>query len=158
LSLCEGFSGLLEDSANDEEFILRARAFGLTFRKGEKSLAVTNFAVSEDLHALGFVLLGLLLVSLAELPNAKAPMPATDEDTLQKLLSEIFAQDFQAFREYVEADDVWTNLVELLDEKDGAGWSVLETLFTAREKTAKIKNSSNVITARGLLSNQFFRD
>ena len=112
--------------------------------------------MSEDLHALGFVFLGLLLVSLAELPTSTTPMPATDEDTLQKLLTEIFSQDFEAFRDYVEAEDIWRNLVELLDEKDGSGWTVLEILFTARERVAKNKDSSNIITARGLLSNPFF--
>jgi hypothetical protein len=114
--------------------------------------------MSEDLHALGFVFLGLLLVYLADLPNADTPMPATDEDTLQKLLSEIFSQDFEQFRDYIEAEDIWSKLVELLDEKDGAGWKVLETLFTAREKTAENKDSLNVVTARGLLANPFFRN
>ncbi|KAG7362906.1 hypothetical protein IV203_026266 [Nitzschia inconspicua] len=154
-----GFSGLLDESCQDEDFLMRARAFGLSFRKSDTaSLVATNFAMSEDLHALGFVFLGLLLVTLADLPTANTPMPATDEDTLQKLLSEIFANDFSAFREYVEAEDIWTKLVALLDEKDGAGWTVLETLFTAREKTAENKNSLNIITARGLLSNPFFKD
>jgi serine/threonine protein kinase len=152
-----GFSGLLEDSCKDKEFLMRARAFGLSFSQGDtSSLAATNFAMSEDLHALGFVFLGLLLVTLAELPTANTPMPATDEDTLQKLLSEIFANDFQAFRDYVEAEDIWTKLVELLDEKEGAGWTILEALFTAREKSVENKNSLSIITARGLLSNPFF--
>jgi len=152
-----GFAGLLEDSANDQEFISRARSFGLSFRKGDTSLVATNFAMAEDLHALGFVFLGLILVSLSDMPNAGTPMPATDEDTIQKLLSEIFNQDFKAFREYVEAEDVWSRLVELLDEQDGAGWVVLETLFKARETTAENQNSLKVVTARGLLSNRFFR-
>jgi serine/threonine protein kinase len=152
-----GFSGLLEESAYDDEFIARARSFGFSFRKGSTSLAVTNFAMAEDLHALGFVFLGLLLSSLAELPSPKTPMPATDEDTLQRLLGEIFEKDISQFREYVEAEEVWSNLVELLDENDGAGWTVLETLFKAREKAAENKNSLQVITARGLLSNPFFR-
>jgi serine/threonine protein kinase len=152
-----GFSGLLEESAYDDEFISRARSFGFSFRKGEDSLGVTNFAMAEDLHALGFVFLGLLLSSLAELPSPKAPMPATDEDTLQRLLGEIFDKDILQFREYVEAEECWVNLVELLDENDGAGWTVLETLFKAREKAAENKNSLQVITARGLLSNPFFR-
>jgi hypothetical protein len=152
-----GFAGLLQDSCQDQEFLMRARAFGLSFRQGDtSSLAATNFAISEDLHALGFVFLGLLLVTLAELPTADTPMPPTDEDTLQKLLTEIFANDFQAFRDYVQAEDIWSNLVELLDEKNGAGWSILETLFTAREKTVENKNSLNLMTARGLLSNPFF--
>jgi len=152
-----GFSGLLEDSAKDEEFVSRARSFGLSLRKGDTSLVATNFAMAEDLHALGFVFLGLLLVALAELPNAGTPMPATDEDTMQKLLTEIFNQDFKAFREYVEAEDVWSKLVELLDEQDGAGWDVLETLFKARETTAANKNSLEVVTAREILSSRFFQ-
>ena len=85
-------------------------------------------------------------------------MPATDEDTLQKLLTEIFSQDFEQFRDYIEAEDIWNNLVKLLDEKDGAGWKVLETLFTAREKVAKNKDSMNIVTARGLLANSFFQN
>lgn len=152
-----GFAGLLEDSANDPEFISRARTFGISLRKGDTSLVATNFAMAEDLHALGFVFLGLLLVALSDLPNAATPMPATDEDTMQKLLSEIFNQDFKAFREYVEAEDVWSKLVEVLDEKDGAGWDVLETLFKARETTAENQNTLKVVTARGLLSNRFFQ-
>lgn len=151
-----GFAGLLEDSTKDQAFISRARSFGLSFRTGDTSLTTTNFAMAEDLHALGFVFLGLLLVSLANLPDANAPMPATDEDTIQKLLNEIFKLDFQAFREYVEAEDVWENLVLLLDEKDGAGWIVLESLFKAREKVAENKNMPRIVTARGLLSNPFF--
>jgi serine/threonine protein kinase len=152
-----GFSGLLEESAYDDEFIARARSFGFSFRKGDQSLAVTNFAMAEDLHALGFVFLGLLLSVLSELPSADSPMPATDEDTLQRLLGEIFDKDITQFREYVEAEEVWSNLVDLLDENDGAGWTVLETLFQAREKAAENKSSLQVITARGLLSDPFFQ-
>ncbi|CAJ1940104.1 unnamed protein product [Cylindrotheca closterium] len=152
-----GFSGLLEESTYDDEFLMRARSFGFSFRKGDNSLAATNFAMAEDLHALGFVFLGLILSSLAELPRLDSPMPATDEDTLQRLLGEIFDKDIEQFREYVEAEEVWKSLVDYLDENDGAGWTVLETLFKAREKAAENKNSLSVITARGLLSNPFFQ-
>lgn len=151
-----GFSGLLDESAYDEEFISRARSFGLSFRTGEDSLEVTNFAMAEDLHALGFVFLGLLLSTLAELDTPSTPVPATDEDTLQRLLGEIFDKDISQFREYVEAEDVWVDLVNLLDKNDGAGWDLLETLFKAREKAVENKHSLQVITARGLLSSPFF--
>jgi hypothetical protein len=151
-----GFSGVLEESTFDDDFLRRARSFGFSFRKGDRSLNASNFAMAEDLHALGFVFLGLLLSSLAELPRGDSPMPATDEDTLQRLLGEIFEKDINQFREYVEAEEVWSSLVDLLDENAGAGWSVLETLFLAREKAAENKNSLKVITARGLLSNPFF--
>ena len=152
-----GFSSMLEEATNDEEFIARARTFGLSLRKGEDSLVATNFAMAEDLHALGFVFLGLLMSSLAEPRTAQSPMPPTDEDTLQRLLGEIFDRDINQFREYLEADNVWTNLVKLLDEKDGAGWTVLESLFKARETVAADKSGFKMVTARGILSNPFFQ-
>ena len=152
-----GFSGLIEESALDEEFCARARTFGLNLRKGENSLSTSNFAMAEDLHALGFVFLGLLLSSLAEVPDLEYPMPATDEDTLQRLLGDIFDKDITQFREYVEAEEVWSNLVDLLDENDGAGWNLLESLFKAREKAAGAKDSEMIVTARSLLSNPIFQ-
>ena len=152
-----GFSGPYEDAALDEDFRRRARTFGLNFRAGENSIATTNFAIAEDMHALGFVILALLLSSLAELPRANFPMPATDEDTLQRLLGEIFEKDMDQFREYVEAEDVWSNLVDYLDENDRAGWNVLETLLLAREKAAEKKDTDQIFTIRGLLNSPFFQ-
>jgi serine/threonine protein kinase len=151
-----GFSGLYKESANNEEFCARARTFGLSFRRGDNTVVTNNFAMAEDCHALGFVFLGLLLTALAELPSADTPMPATDEDSLQRLLGDIFEKDFEQFRAYIEAEDVWSKLVDLLDKNNGAGWSVLETLMLAREKAAKTKDSLQMFTIRGLLSNPFF--
>jgi hypothetical protein len=152
-----GFSGLYKDSTSNEEFCSRARTFDLYFQKGENTIATTNFAIAEDMHALGFVFLGLLLSSLAEVPTAQYSMPATDEDTLQRLLGDIFGKDVKGeFRDYVEAEEIWTNVVELLDQKEGAGWTVLETLLLAREKATKNKDTSQIFTVRGLLSNPFF--
>ena len=56
----------------------------------------------------------------------------------------------------MEAEDIWSKLVALLDENDGAGWKVLETLVLAREKAAKNKDTSQLFSIRGLLSNPFF--
>ena len=151
-----GFSGLLEKSAEDEEFRTRARTFGFSFRENERSIAVTNFAIAEDMHALGFVAIGLLLSSLAEVKSVGEPVPATDEDTLQRLLGDIFDKDIALFRDYVEAEEVWTKLVDFLDKDDSAGWKVLETLFMARERAVKFKDSELLLTARGLLSSPFF--
>jgi hypothetical protein len=152
-----GFSGLCKESTSNEEFCSRARTFDLYFKKGENSIATTNFAIAEDMHALGFVFLGLLLSSLAEVPTPQYSMPATDEDTLQRLLGDIFGKDLKGeFRDYVEAEEIWTKLVELLDQKEGAGWTVLETLLLAREKATKNKDTSQMFTVRGLLSNPFF--
>lgn len=151
-----GFSGLAEDSMLDEEFCSRARAFGLYLNRKSPSIASTNFAVAEDLHALGFVFLALLLATLAEIPIASYRMPATDEDTLQRLLGEIFEKDIKQFREYVEAEEIWAKLVGLLDADGGVGWKLLETLFLARERAAANKDDPNILSARGLLSSSFF--
>jgi hypothetical protein len=163
-----GFAGPYKDSTDQEDFCARARSFGLFFRQGESTVTSANFAMAEDMHALGFVFLGLLLTSLAELPESRASqsaasagvpptaMPATDEDSLQRLLGDIFDKDFEQFREYVKEEEVWDRLVELLGRDGGAGWGVLEKLMLAREKAAETKDSSQLFTIRGLLSNPFF--
>lgn len=151
-----GFSGPMEQSTQDPEFCTRARTYGFSFTKGEQSIASINFAIAEDMHALGFVFVGMLLSSLAEVGSVNTPVPPTDEDTLQRLLSDIFSKDISQFREYVEAEEVWSNLVHLLDNNESAGWKVLETLLLARERAAKFKDSDLILTSRGLLSSPFF--
>lgn len=161
-----GFSGLISESAKDETFRARARAFNINIKDPYKSLTDivntasildTNFAIAEDLHALGFVFLGILLTTLAEPKSEIEKMPDTGEDSLQRLLGEIFEKDFNQFREYCEEEDVWSNVVSLLDENDGAGWDLLESLCFARERVSKLDNSNfQLVTARGLLSSPFF--
>jgi serine/threonine protein kinase len=154
------FSKVFEQSTADEEFCTRAKAFGFNFRKGDHNILTTNFAIAEDMHALGFVLIGLLLTSLAELPQpvtSAYQMPATDEDTLQRLLGDIFDKDMNQFREFVLEEDIWSSLVALLDENDRSGWKVLETLVLAREKAAKSKGTDQLFTIRGLLSTPFLK-
>jgi serine/threonine protein kinase len=155
-SFAKGF----EQSTTNEEFCTRAKAFGLNFRKGDHNVLTTNFAIAEDMNAVGFVFLGLLLTTLAELPRpvtSTYQMPATDDDTLQRLLSDIFEKDMQQFREFVLEEDVWSNLVALLDENDRSGWKVIEILVLAREKAAKNKDTDQMFTIRGLLSSPLFK-
>jgi serine/threonine protein kinase len=154
------FAKVFEQSTADAEFCTRAKAFGLNFQKGDNNVLTTNFAIAEDMHAVGFVFLGLLLTTLADLPkpvSSTYQMPATDEDTLQRLLGNIFDKDMVQFREFVLEEDIWSNLVALLDENDRSGWRILETLVLAREKAAKNKDTDQLFTIRGLLSSPFFR-
>ena len=153
-----GFSGPYRESADQEDFRARARTFGLSIRQGGgSSLAAANFAMAEDWHALGFVALGLLLTALSDASeSADTPTPATDEDSLQRLLSDIFDKDFEQFRAYLEADDAWTDLVAFLDRNDGAGWSVLQSLVLARETAAKAQDTQQILSIHGLLSSPFF--
>jgi serine/threonine protein kinase len=153
-----GFASLQSKSTEDDGFIARARSFGISLRKGENSIASTNFALAEDMHALSFVFLGLLLSSLAELPASNYTMPNTDEDTIQRLIGDIFDKDIRRFREYVEDEEFWTKLVDLLDLNEGAGWQVLEKLLLAREQAARIKDGELIFTVRGILASPFFSE
>jgi hypothetical protein len=104
------------------------------------------------MSALGFVFVGLLLTSLASVPvdvvDESYKMPATDDDTIQRLFGEIFDKDIDQFREYVDADDIWSDLVVLLDENNRAGWTVLETLLLAREKVMNNKDTTQIFSIR----------
>ena len=144
-----GFSGLTELATYDSEFLQRARTFGLSFQEGRMTDEVEAFCQAEDLHALGMVFVSLLLTSLAEV-DPLAKLPATDEDTLQRLMTDIFEKDILQFREYVEADDMWDKVVEMLDEL--RGWELLSLLCFAREQVKE----GNVTKARELLASPFF--
>lgn len=146
-----GFSGLEELATYDKEFLRRAKTFGLSFQEGRMTNEVAAFCQAEDLHALGLVFVALLLTSLAEVDPAKPNLPATDEETLQRLLTDIFEKDILQFREYVEAEEIWDNVVEMLDAT--RGWELLEFLCFAREK---VKDGS-AKTAKELLSVRFFQ-
>mmetsp|Transcript_13806 Transcript_13806/g.38146 ORF Transcript_13806/g.38146 Transcript_13806/m.38146 type:complete len:588 (-) Transcript_13806:299-2062(-) len=147
-----------EVTTDDPDFVTRARTFGLSIGTGQKiNVQIANFAMAEDMHALGFVVLALMLSSLAELVTPEDPVPPTDEDTLQRLLGEIFDKDVKGqFRDYVMNEEIWGYLVELLDEDGGAGWSILDSLVNAREKAAAATTQENLISVRGLLNNPFF--
>lgn len=151
-----GFSGRLVDASSDEEFRRRARAFKLDIMDGSSMLESKSFAIAEDLHALGFVFIALMLSSLAEIPRPEFTIPPVDEDSLQRLMTDIFDKDMDEFRDYCEAEDVWTNVVRLLDEDDGAGWRFLEQMIFARENVAGNLQAGQILTAEGVLSSPFF--
>jgi len=79
----------------------------MDIRKGlSYSLEAKSFAIAEDLHGTGFVFGAMLLSSLAEVPDAEYVTPPIDEDSLQRLLSDIFDKDIGEFKEYCEAEDI----------------------------------------------------
>jgi len=156
-----GFAGVISESSMNESFRRRAKTFGVEIKEQSTSTTTsieeTNFAIAEDLHALGFVFLGVLLTTLAEPKSENYKMPDTDEDSLQRLLGEIFDKNIEEFREYCEAEEIWTKVVEMLDENDGAGWELINKLCFARERVGDLeKDSLQLVTARGLLSNPIF--
>jgi hypothetical protein len=109
--------------------------------------------MAEDLHALGFVVLTLLLTSLAQVPTPEYKLP--DEDTLQRLLTDIFEKDMEQFHVYVEAEEVWSNVIELLDDNENAGWEFLESLLFAFQSLLTVINTNSIPVELVVLLCQF---
>ncbi|KAL7507431.1 hypothetical protein ACHAXN_004617 [Cyclotella atomus] len=156
-----GFSQTIQDALEDEEFQRRAKSFGLDAEYDVE--AAEEFALAEDLHALGFVFLALLFTTLSEPATLSAPMPKTNDDTWQRLFTDLFQKDMNEFREYCSNEDVWESVVELLDREEGAGWNVLGELLLARENVSKwskgeiMDEDYELVSARTLLSSPFFQ-
>lgn len=132
----------------DKDLQGRARTFGISIRTPDDAVP---FMQAEDLHALGFVFVGLVLTALADLETPSTKMPATDEDSIQRLLGDIFDKDLEQFRDYLEAEEgIWSNVVNWLDTEDG--WKVLEALWLSREQVA----AGKPITAQDVLQLPFF--
>ena len=118
-----------------------------------------SLQVTHDLSSSSF--LAMLFTTLAEPLTLTAPMPATDDDTWQRLFAEIFDKDMEQFRDYCQNEDVWEGVVKLLDEKDGAGWNLLVILLCSRENLSDLykddeRGLDEVVSAAELLSHPFF--
>mmetsp|Transcript_12580 Transcript_12580/g.18692 ORF Transcript_12580/g.18692 Transcript_12580/m.18692 type:complete len:648 (-) Transcript_12580:92-2035(-) len=171
-----GFSRDIQEAVLEKEFSGRCRMFGIpslssydyqrassyedTIRMEE---AAYQFAKAEDLHACGFVFLSMLFTTLADPATLSAPLPATDDDTLQRLFSEIFEKDVDELREYYANEDVWSAVVSLLDMEDRAGWDLLGKLLLSREEVSDwYKNDGGdqdveLTSAEALLGHPFFK-
>ena len=165
-----GFSAPVEEAMLERELGVRSRMFGIpgVAQSGSSSndrtlVASGAFTMAEDLHALGFVFLALLFTTLSEPATLSAPMPPTDDDAWQRLFFEIFDKDMDNFRDYCANEEVWDNVVELLDRENGAGWDLLGDLLLARERLGEWYNDNEregmILdqTAKGLLSHPFFQ-
>lgn len=137
----------------DEDFLRRARSFDISLSKASPSLLVVNFALAEDMHALGVAVVQLLLSTLVESTDPKIPLPtiASNEDSFQRVWTDIYDQDMMAFRDYLrnEDDDIYALLVSYLDEKEG--WQFLDALLNARERVAKMQQAESIVSVRQLL-------
>jgi len=147
-----GFSGPTEIADYDEDFRKRARVYGLSIQEGAAGEDALNFSQAEDLNALGVVFITLLLTTLSEIgdKNPQSTQPATDEDSIQRLLTDIFDKDMLQFRDYVAAEEMWDNVVDYLDIN--RGWELLDELCFAREHVKE----GNMKTAEDLLNTGFF--
>lgn len=88
-------------------------------------------------------------------------MPANDDDTWQRLFSEIFEKDMDNFRDYCANEEVWDSVVEVLDREEGAGWDLLGDLLLARERLGEWykeeDEGKDLVSSSALLSHPFFQ-
>jgi len=172
-----GFSATAEEATRDKEFGARSRTFGILGVDSYENQVASDdridiiaqkFAMAEDLNALGLAFLAMLFTTLADPATPTAPMPPTDDDSWQRLFSEIFEKDMEQFREYCLNEDVWDSVVELLDGEDRAGWNLLGDLLLARERLSEWYNDNKggdindegmdeLVSSNGLLSHPFFK-
>jgi hypothetical protein len=112
---------------------------------------------ADDLHALAYVLLELVLRAASPPPSsastsAGAGRPA-DLATLKRLVEDIYKGDLHerpgSFRDYCAEEESWAAAVEVLDEADRAGWALLQSLVACREPNSA---AASAVTAQGLLS------
>ncbi|CAM9580752.1 unnamed protein product [Discosporangium mesarthrocarpum] len=106
----------------DEDTMHRARKFGAT-----STLEVADFLLREDLYSLGYVFLELVFSSFCT-SKARAP----DQNSLKRLLEDIFGGDFRDFKDYCLGDDAWERAVAVLDRNSGAGWGLAVALLGSR--------------------------
>ena len=116
---------------------------------------------ADDLHALGYVLLELILgasvadgAADAEISDV-VPRPPPDLQQLKRLVEDVFEGDVcVGFRRYCEEEPDWAPAVRLLDEGDRAGWRLLQSLVECRE--ASSERARDVSCAK-LLESEWFR-
>ena len=185
-----GSSLLLSTTDQTQPQLLSVRAIDLgfaatsaTLTSDETAAAMARGATSpldvipflaraDDLHAVAYVILELVLGSAAEPPPADPPpwgaaadagadagagaAPPSDLQSLKRLVEDVFSGDVKgAFRSYCAEEAAWAAAVELLDEKEGAGWDVLQRLVDCRDATSE---AAKGVSAAELLESPWFED
>jgi len=130
-------------SANDPDVLRRAARFDV-----EGPLSLASFAVAEDLHALGWLFAELVL-------GGMATDASCDQVALRRVAEDVFENQLtgEGFREYADAEPVWRPGVALLDEDDGAGWQLLDTMINARGRAA-----NGMVSAAAILGMPFLAE
>ena len=151
-----GFSSRLADGS-PERLEALARFTPSSSSSPPSKLALTRFAVAEDLQALGFVFLQLLLGALSSpdeggssVTGAAMPSPAVSVRDLERQVEEVLRGEplREGFRRYAAAEPRWAAAVDVLDADGGSGWDFLQGIVGAREAAAKqIRATKNDVAA-----------
>jgi len=80
-------------------------------------------APEDDFRAVGLLFLETVILSLTETND-----PAT-QVFIERLTFEIFRNDFIGLKEYCSNEPNWSQAVSFLNEREGAGWKLLQKLL-----------------------------
>mmetsp|Transcript_4582 Transcript_4582/g.9970 ORF Transcript_4582/g.9970 Transcript_4582/m.9970 type:complete len:398 (+) Transcript_4582:349-1542(+) len=145
-------------SQMDQEEVAKALRMGAA-----SPLQVMSFYALNDLHGLGYVFLELFLSSLAFSsdgmlsikpagPGESGRGQSCELQALKRLVEDVFDDDVSTgFREYCVAEPDWAEAVAVLDEKDRAGWALLQKLVDCHKPEAISR-----VTASDLLNSRWF--
>ena len=113
---------------------------------------------ADDLHALAYVFLELILCgSAASAPDADVSLQTRSADlqSLKRLIEDVFVGDVcSRFRQYCMEESEWADAVILLDEEEGAGWKLVQSLVDCGLYPSS--DAVKPITARSLLTSSWF--
>lgn len=120
-----GFARFVNGSQNNES--------GLSF------LGVDNesFSVNQDLKAAGLLMFEMTILSLMDKANLQNISP----ESIERLVMDVFRDDFAGLREYCENESDWSEAVSLLDSREGSGWTLLQNLLEGRTTAAESAKS-----------------
>jgi len=114
-------------------------------------------SVAEDLHAVGYVFLTVLLGALAEPKSGEdpaGPLAMRSLQVLERQIEDVYQGDVSGkFRDSVASEPAWERVTEFMDRR--RGWDFLETLLRAREAAASTGDSFSYLTAGQMLNHPF---
>ncbi|GMH36417.1 hypothetical protein BSKO_04285 [Bryopsis sp. KO-2023] len=96
-----------------------------------------SFAYSSDLKAAGLLMFETAILSLTDKANLQNVSP----ETIERLVMDVFREDFAGLREYCENEADWSETVSFLESGGGSGWDLLKKLLEGRVTAAESAKS-----------------
>jgi len=151
----------------DDETLQKAREAGANTPK-----EIVEFVTSQDIYAMAYALVETVFSVLATpredadvqvspimkswLSNAEVSQPGQtprssnsespeDQNSLKRLIEDVFGGDIGGgFREYCSAEERWKDVVEFLDQEEGAGWQLLDSMLNCQRRSKQRKGIADM--------------
>eukprot|EP00803_Ostreobium_quekettii_P010845 evm.model.scf_550.5 EVM.evm.TU.scf_550.5 scf_550:57649-62095(-) len=121
------------DDRDADSLVVKLDNFGLSRRlERQGSVDVQDDPIAlgkqEDLWAVGRLFLETVIATCGD---GQSPCPVSRE-SVERLTTDIFPGDFEGLRSYCCEDPDWSDAVEILGERDNAGWDLLSKLWDGK--------------------------